>query len=139
MKNYVLIKSLIDDLLKKYKTSNPFYLSNYLNIYIKETDVDPDVFKARLYFIGSKKGILLNSNLDNKTKKILVAHELGHAILHHDFFNYYNYSCSEEIEYEANLFALELLSRSMALDISQINCLTIETIINSILDIKDCC
>lgn len=138
--NYSLIKNRIDKLLEKHKTSNPFILASHLNIYIQETNVDPEVFKARVYYFDNdEKGIMLNKNLDEKTKKILIAHEIGHAILHKDFFYYYGCSCSEEIEYEANLFALELLSRSMCLDITQINCLTIQNIIDSILDIKDCC
>ncbi len=135
---YEEIKMLVSNLIRFFKTSNPYYLAAKLNIFIKETNVDPDLFKARVYFVDDKKGIMINKNLDDKSKKILIAHEIGHALLHKDFLTYHGCSCSERIEYEANLFALELLSRSMSIDISQFNQLVIQNIISNILEIKDC-
>ena len=135
---YEEIKTLVSNLIGFFKTSNPYYLAAKLNIFIKETNVNPDLFKARVYFVDDKKGIMINKNLDDKSKKILIAHEIGHALLHKDFLTYHGYSCSERIEYEANLFALELLSRSMNIDISQFNQLVIQNIISNILEIKDC-
>ncbi|MGL5149513.1 MAG: hypothetical protein ACRC7N_02935, partial [Clostridium sp.] len=66
---YLTIQSSINSLLDEYRTSNPFKIASHLNISIKETNVDPEVFKARVYFIEDKKGIMINSNLDEKTKK----------------------------------------------------------------------
>lgn len=136
---YENIKNLTSTLIKKYKTNNPYFLAANLDIYIKETDIDPNIFKARVYFHCGNKGIIINKNLDEMTKKILVAHELGHALLHEKFLCYYGSTYSENIEREANLFALELLSRNQSNDLTQYNSQDLYNALNSILEIKDCC
>lgn len=136
---YLFIKSVVDELIDKQKTTNPSIIASNLNIYIKETNVDPEIFKARVFFIGDNRGIMINSNLCDKSKKILISHEIGHTLLHKEFLTYYGYSCSDNVECEANIFALELLSKSMSIDFSQIHCEEFHDIVNDILKIKECC
>lgn len=136
---YEDIKALVTELIKNYSTSNPEHLASNLDILIKETDINPSIFKARVFFVGDKKGIMINKNLSKRTKKILIAHELGHALLHEKFLCHYGGSCSENIEQEANLFALELLSRNQSNDLTQYNSQDLYNALNSILEIKECC
>ena len=71
--------------------------------------------KFESYFSRNLYGdefIYINNNLDIKKKRELIAHELGHAILHTDLsVAYYNNSLlnKPKIEREANEFAAELL------------------------------
>lgn len=65
--------------------------------------------------VVTNKFIVINENLDEFCQKVVLAHELGHAILHHskeiqalkdyDLFPRY----TNQIEIEANTFAAELL------------------------------
>ena len=65
--------------------------------------------------VVTNKFIIINENLDKFCQKVVLAHELGHAVLHHskeiqalkdyDLFPRY----SNQIEIEANTFAAELL------------------------------
>ena len=65
--------------------------------------------------VVTNKFIVINENLDEFCQKVVLAHELGHAVLHHskeiqalkdyDLFPRF----SNQIEVEANTFAAELL------------------------------
>lgn len=60
-----------------------------------------------------KKLIALNSDLPNAIRRIILVHELGHAILHSDIkteFPFHDFELFDETsryEYEANIFAAE--------------------------------
>ena len=57
--------------------------------------------------------ISINNKYSEKAKKILCAHELGHALLHEQCINYFATTSSNvmtNIEFEANLFAVALLA-----------------------------
>lgn len=130
---FLKIRSLIDDLVRKYNSVNPYILAVNLDIFIQETNINPDYFKARIYLIDNNLGIMINENFDLKTKKYLLAHELGHALLHRDYINFYgdNGISSEKCEYEANLFALELMSRNLYCDFSKFSLEELQLIIDS--------
>ena len=55
--------------------------------------------------------VYINTKFDSYSQKIIAAHELGHVLLHHtDSLNMFEENGSSQIkEYEANLFALELI------------------------------
>lgn len=131
--NFIKIRNLIDELVKRYNSVNPYILAVNLDIFIQETNINPDYFKARIYLIDDNLGIMINENFDLKTKKYLLAHELGHALLHRDCINLYgdNGIASERCEYEANLFALELMSRNLYYDFSKFNTDELQLIIDS--------
>ena len=67
-----------------------------------------------------RKFIALNANLPYEAQKIVVCHELGHAILHKGYGYYLhadmNYYVPSRREKEANQFAIHLLSHSSDLD-----------------------
>ena len=56
--------------------------------------------------------ISINNAYDERSKKLLCAHELGHALLHEGAVNHFAVTPQNAfsgVEYEANLFAVSLL------------------------------
>lgn len=91
-------------------TNDPFIICEKLNYKISDFNLNPNVYKA--YTLENSHGepcIYLNVNYSNKSKRILCAHELGHAILHeHNYYNCFGDSDPKK-EYESDLFAVALL------------------------------
>ncbi len=105
------IRKKVHHLMYKYKTSNPELLATYLNIKIVEWNLGKQLGSYRL--LNRKKVIFINSNLSYHQRKIVIAHELGHAILHPEVNCYFienkTLLLKSKIEREANIFACELL------------------------------
>ena len=106
------IKSITDRLAHKYSTRNPFELAEYLNIRIFFVPLG-DI--AGFYtYIKKHKCIFINSSIEDKEfQKFVMAHELGHAIMHsHENICYienFTKLKSYRAEIEANQFAAQLL------------------------------
>lgn len=126
------ISNEVSKLINKYKTYNPFEICKKKGIKIKFVN-----YGTANIINGIDKIILINSKYDEFSKKILCAHELGHAILHsNDACNYYNSNTSlQQIakDREANLFAAHLLFDDSNLDIkfSNMNSYLIQNFIES--------
>ena len=107
------IKLRVKNLEKKYGTRDPYKLCKRLKINIIYMDLGE--IKGIYKKVVTNKFIVINENLDKFCQKVVLAHELGHAILHHskeiqalkdyDLFPRF----SNQIEVEANTFAAELL------------------------------
>lgn len=107
------IKLRVKNLEKKYGTRDPYKLCKRLKINIIYMDLGE--IKGIYKKVVTNKFIVINENLDEFCQKVVLAHELGHAILHHskeiqalkdyDLFPRF----SNQIEVEANTFAAELL------------------------------
>lgn len=107
------IKLRVKNLEKKYGTREPYKLCKRLKINIIYMDLGE--IKGIYKKVVTNKFIVINENLDRFCQKVVLAHELGHAILHHskeiqalkdyDLFPRF----SNQIEVEANTFAAELL------------------------------
>lgn len=107
------IKRRVINLEKKYGTRNPYKLCKMMKINIVYIDLGN--IKGIYKKVVTNKFIVINENLDKFCQKVVLAHELGHAILHHskeiqalkdyDLFPQF----SNQIEVEANTFAAELL------------------------------
>lgn len=107
------IKRRVKNLEKKYGTKNPYSLCSKLKIKILYLDLGE--IKGIYKKVLTNKFIVINENLDEFCQKVVLAHELGHAILHnskevqtlkdYDLFPRF----SNRIELEANTFAAELL------------------------------
>ncbi|EMT38213.1 putative Zn peptidase [Thermoanaerobacter thermohydrosulfuricus WC1] len=106
------IKDIVRKLIKKYKTSDPYELANYLNIIVLIDNLDESI-RGYFHYFKRNKIIHINSKLSDKDKRIVLAHELGHAILHPRlniiFMERNTYFIKSKYEYEANKFAAELL------------------------------
>ena len=98
--------------IKKYKTRNLFSICEQKNIEIIYADLEPDVRGFYQYY--KRKSIIhLNCNISEEEQYIVLAHELGHVIMHKDynciFLSRYTYMTKDIYEHQANLFAAELL------------------------------
>lgn len=105
------IKRLVAYYVKKYNSRNPFQLAEYLNV---EVQIGPLGSRAGCYmFLKNHKCIFLNEDLDERECTLVMAHELGHAIMHRKencyFIRNKTLLLNSKTEIEANTFAAELL------------------------------
>lgn len=105
------INKLIKKLIRKYKTTNPYDLASCLNVLIFEVELKNTLGMYR--YINKTRTIFINSNLSDEVKRFVLAHELGHAILHTKencfYLRYNTFIKTSTYEVEANKFAAELL------------------------------
>ena len=106
----------IGKLSRRYGTRDPFELLDALRVRVRFYYDLCSVkgftrYCLRLYFVG------INGNLSAQEQRIVAAHELGHIVLHADalrtapLFDTAVYDKRSITEYEANLFAADLLMR----------------------------
>lgn len=106
------IEYKVKDLIKKYNTSNVKELVDHLDISIEYQDFKAKTLDSRLMIVDSKGYIFVRSDLDCAYENFLIAHELGHYVLHHDeniSFNFLRRVYKTRLEREANEFAIRLL------------------------------
>ncbi len=103
----------VHELIFRAETRDPFEICEALDIKIRYHELGS--IKA-YYFCQSRiKNIVINASADENQRKVLCAHELGHAILHDGivrdgaFHEITLLDATTPTEYEANLFAAELL------------------------------
>ena len=108
------IKQKVNKITSRYLTNNPFELAQLLNIEIISWDFNGEILGLYVYERRNRY-ILYNKNLKNDINmlKFVVAHELGHALLHTKlntpFLQKATLYSTGKIEKEANRFAVELL------------------------------
>lgn len=108
------IASVADKLVTKYDTRNPYKICDELGIHIHLKDLGRDI-KAYYFYQSRIRNIVVNNRVSDVIRRILVAHELGHDRLHKDiamlkgFQEIELFDMAQPTEYEANLFAAELL------------------------------
>lgn len=102
----------VKNLVKKYGTRDPFLLASYLNLNVKFLEYS-DNTKGYYIKVGKNKFIIINSNLTEEEKRIVLAHEIGHAVMHSSkeihFLRENTLFPKGRHENEANKFAAELL------------------------------
>ena len=105
------VHSIVERTIKKYKTRSPYELADLMRISISQCELGT----IRGYY--SKKfrikQIVLNCNLSENDERFVLAHELGHAIMHENlntpFLTEKTMLSKNKYEREANTFAVELL------------------------------
>lgn len=108
------IQMKVEDLKRKYIESDPKRLCECLDILVLYIDCDKS-FKGMYTYIDRIPSITVNSNLCGQEQCVIIAHELGHRILHTKEMSLAGYHSSGQFDYsgvferEANLFAAELL------------------------------
>lgn len=108
------ISGVVEQLIKKYDTRNPYELCDALGVRVRLKDLGTDI-KAYYFYQSRIKNIVLNSRVSGEVQRILVAHELGHDRLHREIAMMKGFQEIElfdkalPTEYEANIFAAELL------------------------------
>lgn len=102
------------ELIKKYETRDPFQLAEALGITVMFRE-DFKKLKGMYKVILRNRYIFINSNLEPDMQALVCAHELGHDLLHRVFLKssvfqeFVLYDMKSKPEYEANIFASELL------------------------------
>lgn len=105
------IRKLVSSYVRKYDTRNPFELAEYLNIQVQIGNLGS--CSGCYMFLKNHKCIFLNEELSEKERIVVMAHELGHAIMHRKencyFIRNKTFLLTSKNETEANRFAAELL------------------------------
>lgn len=106
------IKQIVKSLMIKYGTNNPAIIAEYLGIKIIYAPLDDMAGFYKL--LQRRKYIFINSDIEDESfTRVVLAHELGHAILHRKenccFLDHHTLILTSKIERQANLFAAELL------------------------------
>lgn len=95
-------------------TSDPYEIAERLGIVVLHRDSTLKDFTAQtIKFPDYPTIISINNAYTEFSKKVLCAHELGHALLHEDCVNHFaitSKNVATNVELEANLFAIALLS-----------------------------
>ena len=114
MANIEYIASVVEELINKYDTRDPLELCKAMGIRVRYKDCE-NLLKAYFVTVSRIKNIVVNNRIHSTVQRILIAHELGHAVLHkeialmHGFQEFELFDAHDPTEYEANLFAAELL------------------------------
>lgn len=106
------IKRIVRNLVKKYKTSDPFELMDALDIIWIKRPL-PENVRGFYFNKMRRKIVVINEIYEEKQQVATAAHELGHCIFHPSmnaiFLERNTFFISSRYENEANQFAVELL------------------------------
>ena len=99
------------------ETANPFLICQELGIKVVKTAMGKKTESCKGFYVTNSRihTIVINSDLSNEFQRIICAHELGHAVMHknrtglHAFHDFCLFDSASTYEYEANIFAAELL------------------------------
>jgi len=105
------IKNIVNYYVKKCDSRDPFDIATYLNIQIQIGQLGTPC--GCYMFLKNHRCIFLNENLSENEMKLVMSHELGHAIMHRKLNCYFirnkTLLLDSKIESEANTFAVNLL------------------------------
>ena len=113
MPNREYIQTVANKLIKKFDTRDPFQLCQAIGVEVFYADLGS--LKGMYKYLKKNRFAVINENLDPFTKTLVCAHELGHDILHQNLARkvclqeFILYDMKSRPEYEANLFASEIL------------------------------
>lgn len=104
---------VIRQLIRKYKTSNPFELTSHLNITVWFRDLGKGT--RGLYMRKLRRRyIVIHEDLDEHWQRFVCAHELAHDRLHPGFSRFWldeqSFFNAGKFERQANKFAVRLLT-----------------------------
>jgi Zn-dependent peptidase ImmA (M78 family) len=114
--SYSEICAAVEKIRRKYDEDDPVRLCHLMDIKLLYESFGRDEDAIKGFFVECKriKTITVNSDLPDVIQSIIVAHELGHAVLHnklgiHAFHDIGLFDESSILEKDANLFAAEYL------------------------------
>ena len=105
------IKKIVTRYKRKFGTSDPFKIADALHIELSIGDIGSR--EGCYMYLKKHKCIFLNNNLNDHEMRLVMEHELGHAIMHPKencyFLENRTMILVSKNELEANKFAMELL------------------------------
>ena len=108
------IARMVGELTGRHATRDPYGLCESLGVRVRLKDLGSGI-KA-YYFCQSRiRNIVVNTRVPEAVRRVLVAHELGHDMLHREmatlrgFQEVGLFDTAVPAEYEANIFAAEVL------------------------------
>lgn len=115
--NFDFICEQVGKLKTKYDEIDPFKLCKCLGVKILWAPMGKSAESCKgFYFTHNRiRTMTLNSDLSSDFQRIICSHELGHAVLHNKqagvktFHDFGLFDTASTFEYEANIFAAELL------------------------------
>lgn len=109
------IEEQVQALVREYQTSDPGELARALSMRLYERS-DFHQLAGMFARVAGQSCIFLNASLDDDRRRLILAHELGHAVLHgaqedgvQDVVAFTLLNMTDREEYEANVFASHLL------------------------------
>lgn len=107
----------VERLQRKYQESDPFKMCDSMGIMVAFEPMGLYEGACKGFFLAQsrKRIITINVDLPSHLHRLIAAHELGHAILHRNamgvnaFHDFELFDGTSTMEYEANVFAAELL------------------------------
>ena len=107
----------VERLKRKFHEADPFKLCDAMGIILlyEPMGTYPGACKGFFLAQSRKRSITVNSDLPEAIQRIIVTHELGHAVLHAKavgvkaFHDFELFDSTSLMEYEANIFAAEFL------------------------------
>ena len=100
----------------KYHTADPYEICRVMKISIQMTPMGTGAKSCKGFFLIQSrcKVITINSDLPENIQRIILVHELGHAILHSSpalsaFHEFDLFDKANRLEYEANIFSAEFM------------------------------
>ena len=104
------IKKRVEKCVRKYGTRDPFELADRMGVLYQ---VGKFSFAGCYMFLKNHRYIFLSDQLEDNERRVVMAHELGHAILHRKqncyFIRNKTLFLNSKTEKEANQFAADLL------------------------------
>ncbi len=108
------IEGIVDQLKEKYGTGDPDILACAMGVHIYERE-DFTRLLGMSAKVGGRSCIFLNAGMESQERRIVLAHELGHTVLHEEeegisgVIQFTLFNTNDRTEYEANVFAAHLL------------------------------
>ena len=112
MNDYIYQKA--EDIVKRFGTRDPFEILAGLHVIVNETSRYKSL-KGYCFLSCQTTYVMISSFLSPEEQRIVAAHELGHILLHKKQLKMAPmkedilYKMQDNTEYEANLFAADLL------------------------------
>lgn len=105
------IKAMVNKLIRKYKTRNPFEMIKGMNVILLFYPLEG--VRGFYQYFQRNNIIYIDEELSDNEKLFVLAHELGHMMLHKKsnaiFMDTRTQFNTTKYEIEANKFAMELL------------------------------
>ena len=139
------IIALARDLKQSWHTNDPYKIAERLGIVVLHRESDIKGFTAQTIKVDGYPTIIsINNAYTEFSKKVLCAHELGHALLHENCVNHFavtSQNVTSHVEQEANLFAIALLTDSkidslLAMPLSSMNSYLLKSIMDYNIELK---